>query len=208
MRAPDWLFVGLGNPGEKYARTRHNIGWMVAERLAEKYKASFVPGRGDWLEASFTIGSKHVVAMLPTTYMNASGEAVSSFCKKHFLLPERVVAIVDEYNFPVGTIHLKGQGSDGGHNGLTSLIEELGTDKFWRLRCGIDRKFGQGELVKYVLSPFEHHEAENLELMVQQAVETLEFISRLGAQKAMNHINTLKKTKPKTGENTETIDKK
>ncbi|MFM8569277.1 MAG: aminoacyl-tRNA hydrolase, partial [Candidatus Kapaibacterium sp.] len=142
----DWLVVGLGNPGTKYADTRHNIGWMVCEELIGRTGGRWEKGAGEYVQCPVKLYGKSVLVILPTTYMNASGTAVTSVASAYRLSSDRIVAVVDEYNFPVGKVHLKIGGSDGGHNGITSIIEELRTDRFWRLRCGIDRKFGPGEL--------------------------------------------------------------
>lgn len=125
----------------------------------------------------------------PLTYMNLSGEAVRLMAARLKLPSERIIAVVDEYNFPVGKVHLRLGGSDGGHNGLTSIIEELGTDKFWRLRCGIDRKFGPGELVDYVLAPFGSEEVEARNAMISSAVDALRLIATVGPEKAMQTVN-------------------
>jgi PTH1 family peptidyl-tRNA hydrolase len=188
----DWIIVGLGNPGAKYAETRHNIGWMVAEAFAQKYNAHFSAGKGDWHEARCTVHDQNVLVMLPTTYMNLSGTAAAK-AQKFFKTPAtRFIAVVDEYNFPVGRIHIKNSGSDGGHNGTASMIEELGTDKFIRLRCGIDKNFGPGELVDYVLKPFAKDEMLLRNEMILKSVSAIETILEIGLARAMQTINTQK----------------
>jgi PTH1 family peptidyl-tRNA hydrolase len=185
----DWLFIGLGNIGERYALTRHNIGFMVAEAFCAKHGAQFRAGSGEWSEATVRLGSQNALVILPTTYMNNSGKAAKKAAARYFVLPERVVAIVDEYNFPVGKIHLKNSGSDGGHNGTASMIQELGTEKFLRLRCGIDHKFGTGELVDYVLKPFSDDEIAARDAMIEQSVAALELLMRVGTARAMQLVN-------------------
>ncbi|MCS7302606.1 MAG: aminoacyl-tRNA hydrolase [Bacteroidota bacterium] len=193
----DWIILGLGNPGEKYAYTRHNIGYRVATAFAEKHGATFHPGRGPWLEAQLRYARQQFIVALPTTYMNRSGIAARALIGQYGVQPERLIAIVDEYNFPVGRIHLKLGGSDGGHNGIASLIAELGTEQFWRLRCGIGRSFGQGELVDYVLSPFPPNEQELVEQMISNAVTALEHIAKAGIARAASEINALSKQQAK-----------
>lgn len=188
----DWIIVGLGNPGAKYADTRHNIGWMVAEEFARAHNASFVPGKGDWYEARCNVHDQNVLVMLPTTYMNLSGKAAAKAAQLFKTPKSRIIAVVDEYNFPVGRIHVKNSGSDGGHNGTASMIEELGTNTFVRLRCGIDKKFGPGELVDYVLKPFAPDEITLRDEMIHTSVRALEAIMELGIAKAMQSINTQK----------------
>jgi PTH1 family peptidyl-tRNA hydrolase len=185
----DWLIVGLGNIGERYALTRHNIGFMVAEAFCTKHGAQFHAGKGDWHEATVRLGSQNTLVILPTTYMNNSGKAAAKAAFQFRVLPERVVAIVDEYNFPVGKIHLKNSGSDGGHNGTASMIQELRTEKFLRLRCGIDHKFGAGELVDYVLKPFAEDEIAARDTMITQSVAALELLMRVGTARAMQLVN-------------------
>jgi peptidyl-tRNA hydrolase, PTH1 family len=188
----DWIIVGLGNPGAKYAETRHNIGWMVAEAFAQKHRSSFTSGKGDWNEARCTVHDQSVLVMLPTTYMNLSGTA-SVQAQRFFKTPTtRIIAIVDEYNFPVGRIHIKNSGSDGGHNGTASMIEELGSDKFIRLRCGIDKNFGPGELVNYVLKPFADDELLLRNDMIHKSVAAIESIIELGLARAMQLVNAQK----------------
>ncbi|TAE28974.1 MAG: aminoacyl-tRNA hydrolase [Candidatus Kapaibacterium sp.] len=185
----DWIIVGLGNPGAKYAETRHNIGWMVVEKFAQKYHATFTHGKGDWHEARCTVHDQNVLLMLPTTYMNLSGTA-AAHAQKFFKTPAtRFIAVVDEYNFPVGRIHIKNSGSNGGHNGTASMIEELGTDKFVRLRCGIDKNFGPGELVQYVLQAFAPDEILLRDDMIQKSIDAIETILEIGLAKAMQTIN-------------------
>lgn len=188
---PEWLVVGLGNPGVRYATTRHNIGWMVCDELVKQHKGEWRKGRGDWNEAMLSIHNTTVAVLLPTTYMNNSGEAVAE-AHRLFRVPSfHTLVVVDEYNFPVGKIHLKGQGSDGGHNGVASVIHELNTREFWRLRCGIDRNFGAGGLVEYVLSPFAPSEEPAVAHMLHNAVHAIQAIVAHGAQRAMTMVNRL-----------------
>jgi PTH1 family peptidyl-tRNA hydrolase len=189
MQRYDWLVVGLGNVGERYAATRHNIGFMVAQELCRKQGVAFQAGKGAWIEAQCRIGGASVLVILPTTYMNNSGKAARQACTLYKVPPERVIAIVDEYNFPVGRIHIKNSGSDGGHNGIASMIAELQTDKFLRLRCGIDRKFGAGELVEYVLKPFDESEIVARDAMIAHAVSAIETVMLSGAARAMQIVN-------------------
>ena len=185
----DWLIVGLGNPGKKYVNTRHNIGWMVAEALAEKHKARFLPSV-IYHYTNFTIHNSKAIICLPTTYMNASGEAVSKLALKYSIPVENIVIIVDEYNFPIGKIHLKSGGSDGGHNGVTSVIEALESRDFLRLRCGIDRNFTAGGLIDYVLSNFSPNDSDNLKQMIKNAVTSIERLLEIGVSRAMSDINS------------------
>jgi PTH1 family peptidyl-tRNA hydrolase len=189
----DWLVLGLGNPGTEYAATRHNIGYRVAEAFVARRGSTLAPGNGPWLEARLRYARQEFVVALPTTYMNRSGIAARKLVGQLGIAPERLIAIVDEYNFPLGRIHLKLGGSDGGHNGIASIIEELGTDRFWRLRCGIGRAFGPGELSDYVLSPFTPDEQPLVEQMIADAVEALERIAKTNIARAVSEINAASK---------------
>lgn len=183
------LIVGLGNPGSRYAHTRHNVGFMVVDALAEALKAEWSRPSSLYDLAEVRFAGRQALLAKPLTYMNESGKAAKKLMGQHKLSPQQVVCVVDEYNFPMGKVHLRPEGSDGGHNGITSMIEELGTPKFWRLRCGIDRRFGPGGLVDYVLSPFESSDSDNLSLMLTRGVDALKLIMRLGPQQAMQQVN-------------------
>lgn len=200
METYDWLIVGLGNPGEKYARTRHNIGWIVADALRAHYakNEAFTKGKGAWVQVPVRIGSSRVLIVLPTTYMNASGEAVERLRVLHRVPNDRIMAIVDEYNFPTGKIHFKQGGSGGGHNGIGSMIECLRTDQFWRLRCGIDKKFPPGGMADYVLGEFPAEEAEAVKAMIHKSRLAVELICRKGATQAMSLVNGAKFGQPAT----------
>ncbi len=188
---PDWLIVGLGNPGKKYACSRHNIGWMVAASLCTKYKSDIYPDSSIYYLSSITVGNYLAYVALPTTFMNNSGEAVSKLCREYSLPIEKLCIIVDEYNFPLGKIHLKDNGSDGGHNGMASIIEHLDTTNFMRLRCGIGRNFGPGGLVDYVLSDFTPGEIEERDRMINKAVQAIEHLIISGnTNRAMSEINS------------------
>ncbi len=186
----DWIIAGLGNPGNKYEQTRHNIGWMVVDALAKKHAKSFQIGKEQWMETDIKLRRNMVLLVKPTTYMNASGEAIAKLAKLHKLPSDRIIAVVDEYNFPVGKVHIKQGGSDGGHNGITSIIEELKTPNFWRLRCGIGKNFPSGGMIDYVLSNFTPEESKDLEMGIARAVGSIEHFIIAGAARAMSAINS------------------
>lgn len=196
----NFLLVGLGNPGAKYKNNRHNIGWIIAEKFAEKYNLDWQKER-KYFYTNLKLFDKNIHICLPRTYMNLSGEAVLSLCTKYKIPPKNVIAIVDEYNFPIGKIHFRTSGSDGGHNGIYSIIESLGTSDFCRLRCGIDRKFGAGELVDYVLADFPDNEKALLDDMVNKSIEGLEHLFEIGISKGMQFINTNKNTNQEQKDN-------
>lgn len=184
----DYLILGLGNPGTKYEHTRHNIGWMVAESFIKKHNAS-IQSTLIYNYSIIEYANKKIFVAMPTTYMNLSGEAAIKIKNKYSLSNDKIVVIVDEYNFQTGRIQLKKGGSDGGHNGISSIISELNSNEFYRLRCGIDNKFGPGELVDYVLGKFPTEEEEKLKLMMNKAVLSLEILIKDGVSKTMNNIN-------------------
>lgn len=183
-------YIGLGNPGSEYVETRHNIGWMIVDAFAAKHGARWTSPSGLYAQASCQFARTQIELCKPLTYMNASGRAAAKLLGHLKVPPARCVVVVDEYNFPVGKIHLRPRGSDGGHNGLTSMIQELGTDAFWRLRCGIDRRFGPGGMADYVLGTFSPDQIPDRDAMITAAVEALERIAKDGPDRAMQVINS------------------
>jgi len=184
------LIVGLGNPGSKYEKTRHNIGWMVLKKFVEKHKIELIKKSNIYYSAEMKYAGKNIIICFPTTYMNLSGEAVKKISDKFLIKPQDIIVISDEYNFPLGKVHFKNGGSDGGHNGIANIIEELKSSNFYRLRIGIDRNFGAGELINYVLSEFNENERELLNLALTKGMESLETILKNGPQRAMSMINS------------------
>lgn len=191
MTKTDLLIVGLGNPGPQYETTRHNIGWLILDEFAYEKKLDFSEP-SNYLISEFKYAGKQCALMKPLTYMNLSGRAVRSYANKHELGPDRIVVISDEYNFPLGKVQLKKGGSDGGHNGLKSLIAELGTPAFWRLRAGISKDFGPGGLVDYVLGQFNESEIPDLNISIEKGAKAITTILKNGPQKAVAAINIKK----------------
>ncbi len=188
----DFVFIGLGNIGEKYKNTRHNIGWLLMERLSAKYELNFVAGKGDYYVCEKKIYGKNLLFVLPTTYMNNSGIAAKQICDRYKVKANQICIFVDEYNFPIGKFHLKATGSSGGHNGVISMIEELGTNEFMRFRLGIDKNFGQGELVEYVLGNFNNNEMLEVVKMLDEAQLAIDHLIKVGFMRAMSEINSRK----------------
>ena len=182
------LVIGLGNPGSEYANTRHNIGFRVADALADRLDTSFrhvksvMLGWGKYKNQDLGIAK-------PLTYMNRSGNAVAGLCREHDLSPDEVVVVVDDLNLPVGTIRLRPGGSSGGHNGLSHVAERLGTTDFPRLRVGIGSDFASGEQVDYVLSPFTAQQEPKIEEAVMDAVAAILTSLRDDLDAAMNQYN-------------------
>ncbi|UCE68083.1 MAG: aminoacyl-tRNA hydrolase [Candidatus Zixiibacteriota bacterium] len=174
--------VGLGNTGEKYYRTRHNLGFEVVNLL--KGESEFVPGRGDYGICETSISSVKIALLKPTTYMNRSGKAVRSFLEFESLLPREVLVVADDFNLPLGRIRLRQSGSDGGHNGLASVIYHLGTEEFPRIRLGIG-PVPEGIVADdFVLEYFEGSEIEIAEAMLKRAVQAVKSWLLEGYEKA------------------------
>jgi len=185
-----WLVVGLGNPGERYASTRHNIGARVVERLAERLgtrlrKVRFVPI--DAGEAA--VDGTRVLLARPHTFMNVSGPAVASLARKRRIEPEHVVACHDEIDLAFGSLRLKFGGSTAGHRGLVSLAGALGTPEFHRVRLGVGRPPGRKDPADHVLEPFAKAEREEAELLVEEAAEAVLTLARQGLSVAQDRHN-------------------
>lgn len=186
------LIVGLGNPGSRYVGSRHNVGFMVVEELAARHRATFRPGRGPWWEASIELAGETVVLLKPTTYMNASGAAVVEAVGLRQNESLRLLVVFDDFQLPLGRIRLRVRGTDGGHNGLASVLESLGTLEVPRLRCGIasvHMPSDKERMVDFVLEPFRPDEADIVNAMVARAADACETAVRRGWTAAMNEFN-------------------
>lgn len=186
--AGNFLIVGLGNPGRKYARTRHNVGFMVVDSLARLFKASFVREHVHYWVASVEKPSPPKILLKPATYMNLSGVAVAAGVKQYGVEPARVLVVCDDLNLTWGTLRLRGAGSDGGHKGLQSIIAHLGTQQFPRLRVGIGNPTVAA--VDFVLSPFTREERRQLPVVIQAATAAVESFVVNGIERTMSRFNT------------------
>jgi len=164
---------GLGNPGEKYERTKHNIGFVILEHLAHKFDFKFSQKIFNSSMAEVPFHDKKVLFIKPQTFMNRSGEAVEQAVSFYKTDLKQLLVIHDEIDFPFGKIKLKFDGGDAGHNGLKSIIEELGTASFHRLRIGIGRPAMKEEVSSYVLSPFSSELREKLSHVISQACDEI-----------------------------------
>jgi len=180
------LIVGLGNPGSRYANTRHNVGFKVVERLAERLNYTFRAGKGDYL---MTSGSADIILVKPLTFMNNSGAAVRRAVDYFDIELLRVLIVFDDYQLPLGKLRLRARGSDGGHNGMASVIQHLGADEVPRLRLGISAEFEKGEMADYVLSTFSKEEQKRLPEIYDRAVDAVFSFIDAGIQSAMNKFN-------------------
>ncbi len=183
------LIVGLGNPGKKYSQTKHNVGFMVVDKLANKYALKFNE-RTDYLISEGFIEGKKIALIKPLTYMNLSGIAVKKLVNKEILdnLPNSIIVIHDDLDLPVGKIKIKKNGSSGGHKGIQSIIENLGTKNFLRIKIGIDKIKGI-DISEYVLSPFSKEQKALIKEKILQAVDAIAIILIEGVEKAMNLYN-------------------
>ncbi len=189
--------VGLGNPGNQYAGTRHNIGFMVVDRLAQEHGAAPAKARFKSLVTEITIGTDKVVLLKPQTYMNLSGDAVRLMGHWYKLYADEILVVLDELDLPFGTVRLRERGSAGGHNGLSSVIQQLGTNEIPRLRIGIGR--GRSSATTQVLSKFSPAEQQELPGVIEAAASASLIWVREGAISAMNAVNAASKTPAGTG---------
>jgi PTH1 family peptidyl-tRNA hydrolase len=182
------LVVGLGNPGSQYARTRHNVGWLVVDRLADR--AGWA-GRGRQRDASNVVGGHYrgldLTLVKPLTYMNDSGLAVRKVLARERAPLSDLLVIADDFALPFGKLRFREGGGPGGHNGLRSIIDELGTEKFSRLRVGIGEP--DRAAVDHVLSTFAPDEAQRLDELIDAAADAVEAWAREGTNKAANRFN-------------------
>jgi len=186
-----FLIVGLGNPGRDYARTRHNAGFLLLDKLAADWRVEWaVRKKFNSRVARSDRGDRRIFLCEPATYMNASGEAVSALMKFHKVpLPHLLVA-VDDADLPLGTLRLRPDGSSGGHHGLESVERHLGTRAYARLRIGIGRRSAdEREITDWVLAPFRKEEAAVLEKVLQTGCEQIECWHSAGVHEAMNRYN-------------------
>jgi peptidyl-tRNA hydrolase, PTH1 family len=183
-----YLIIGLGNIGDEYANTRHNIGFIIADVFALSIKSAFETGRYASV-ARGSIKGRTFVVIKPSTYMNLSGKAVRYWMTKEDILPENIFVIVDDIALPLGVFRLRKTGNDGGHNGLISIIEHLGTNEFPRLRVGIGNDFAKGYQVDYVLGRWSQEEEKILIPRIEMAVEMIKSFALTGIERTMNLFN-------------------
>ena len=188
-----WLVVGLGNPGPRYAGHRHNVGYRVADTLAERMGARFrahKSGRAEVVEGRLAVPGPRVVLARPRSYMNESGGPVKALASYYGVDPDHLVAVHDELDIPFGTLRIKLGGGDNGHNGLRSLRSSLGTGDFYRLRVGIGRPLGRAEVSDFVLSPYSSRETGELEVQVVEAADAVESLITTGLAETQQRYNS------------------
>lgn len=181
--ADRWLVVGLGNPGPDYAATRHNIGQMVLDQLAQEVGGNFKKhskARAQVLEGRLGLGGPRVVLAKPLTYMNLSGGPVSALANFYGLAPEEIIVVHDELDIPFDSVKLKIGGGEGGHNGLRDISKALGTKDYYRVRAGIGRPPGRMDTADFVLKPFSTAEKKDLPFLISNAADATQMLIREG----------------------------
>ncbi|MGN1120510.1 MAG: aminoacyl-tRNA hydrolase [Oscillospiraceae bacterium] len=187
----EYIIVGLGNPGTEYDGTRHNIGFMTIDTLCEKYKLSCKKLRFKSLTCDAVIAGKRCLIMKPTTYMNKSGEAVTEAMAFYKIPPERTIIVYDDISLEPGRLRIRRKGSDGGHNGIKSIIYLSGSDAFPRIKMGVGAKpHPDYNLADWVLGHFKKEDAETLEKCFDNAVCCLELMVQDKITEAMNKYNS------------------
>lgn len=183
-----YLIVGLGNIGDEYRLTRHNIGFMILDALAGASNISFSTERYGAI-AHARIKNKQLVLLKPSTYMNLSGDAVRYWAQREKIPVDHILVLVDDLALPFGAIRLKGSGSDAGHNGLKNIAQMLGTQAYPRLRFGIGNDFPRGKQVEYVLAPFTPEQFEQMPARIDLAIDAIKTFVLAGLTTAMCNFN-------------------
>lgn len=187
--AVEWLVAGLGNPGQKYANTRHNMGFLTVDLLAEREGVKLNKVKFKSAYNILKLAGAKCLVMKPQTYMNLSGEAVGEAARFYKIPPERVLIIYDDVSLPVGKLRVRPAGSAGGHNGIKSVIAHLGTQDFPRIKIGTGAPGGDGDMIDWVIGVPSQKDREILLESFRRAIEAAECIIAHGCQRAMNDFN-------------------
>ena len=179
--------IGLGNPGNRYIDTRHNIGYMIVDHFSMVKNIPFQPGKGDYYYKELDLNDRQIMIFKPTTFMNNSGKAVKRIVEHFALSVEQLLIICDDFNLPFGAFRFRQKGSDGGHNGLRSIIYNLQTEDFQRFRFGIGDRFSNAS--RFVLESFSRKESENLNDLLPISTEAIHHWLEKGIQETMNKYN-------------------
>lgn len=184
------LVFGLGNPGRKYENTKHNIGFIAVDQLAQNLGLSFNRTKFNAVYAEGNIGAEKIVLIKPQTFMNLSGESVQPWVDYYNLTEEDIVVIYDDMDLPVGKIRLRVKGGSGGHNGMKSIIQHLGTKEFNRIRVGVGRPFPKQSVISHVISPFAAETIEDMKISVQTISDAIKhWADGHTFQETMNEFN-------------------
>ncbi|MEN4011110.1 MAG: aminoacyl-tRNA hydrolase [Chloroflexota bacterium] len=187
--APGFLLVGLGNPGREYRHTRHNVGFMVIDRLAQETGIGLIRVQQKAITGMGMLGEHKVLLAKPQTFMNLSGESVGGLARFYKIAPEKVIVTHDDLDLPFGTLRLRPGGGSAGQKGIQSIITRLGTQEFPRLRFGIGRPPGSKHGASYVLHGFSAVEQKELDFLLSRAAEALRTFVNEGLEMAMNRYN-------------------
>jgi len=192
-----YLIAGLGNPGSKYDDTRHNVGFQIVDALAGRYGDSLTADKWDALHCRITIAGKRIYILKPQSFMNRSGVPIARFAQFFKIVEDRILVIHDDLDMHPGRIKLAATGGAGGHNGIRSIIQSLGTKNFHRLKVGIGRPGQNGihadiPVERFVLSPLSQDEQQLLDKRMDTVLDGVEDFVRSGSQKAMNGLNSIK----------------
>ena len=191
LRKPscDWLIVGLGNPGDNYARTRHNVGFRAVDRLAERLGVRLDRAKFRGLYGQALWQGQKLILLKPQTFMNLSGESIREAVDYYKIDPEDIIVIYDDISLDVGQLRIRKKGSAGGHNGIKNIIAHLGTQEFPRIKVGVGAKPPKMDLADYVLSRFSKEDREKMEQAFKDAAEAVEVMIAEGPDAAMNRFN-------------------
>jgi PTH1 family peptidyl-tRNA hydrolase len=185
----DLLVVGLGNPGEEYAKTRHNVGAEVVEILARRHGGKLRKQKERSLTDEVNVGGNRMALAVPLTYMNLSGEAVAPLVRRYGVEPGQLVVVQDEMDFEMGRLQVKNGGGLAGHNGLKSIVAHLHTQDFVRIRIGIGKPPGSRQGADHVLRRFSKAERQEIDVVLEEAADAVELILAEGVEVAMNRVN-------------------
>jgi len=183
-----YLIIGLGNIGDKYQNTRHNIGFSILDNLTKNNNVEFKQNRLAFI-AEWKFKGRTLVLCKPTTYMNLSGKAVNYWLQKEKIPIENLLIIVDDLALPFGTIRIKKKGGDAGHNGLIDIAETLGHQNFNRLRFGIGNEFSKGQQINHVLGEWTKEENDKLEERIKKVISSIKSFVTIGINRTMNEFN-------------------
>lgn len=187
---PECLIVGLGNPGRQYENTRHNAGWLCMEMLSDKLGVKINKIKFKSTVGEADIGGHRCLLMKPQTFMNLSGEAVGEACRFYKIPPEKVIVIFDDISLPCGGLRIRRKGSAGGHNGIKSIIQHLGSDNFPRIKLGVGAKPHEDyDLADYVLSAFAKDEIPQMKQAMEKACNALEYLADGRIDEAMSKFS-------------------
>lgn len=184
-----YLIIGLGNPEEEYSKTRHNMGFNVINMLSEEYKIDVKQKKFQALYGSGIIGNEKVILLKPQTYMNLSGNSVKEIVEFYKIEKEKILVIYDDMDIEPGKIKVRKKGSAGGHNGMKSIIQMLGTEEFSRIRVGIGRPIHKGDDINYVIGPIPKDEILKLNDGIEKAKNAVVEVLKNGIENAMNKYN-------------------